>query len=189
MTDDPVFHELNAREIRALYDGDLQRQFPEDEVRPWESIEPLLQRGCYRACALERDGVIVSYAFFAKAGRSVLVDYLATPDPWKNRGYGSLLLKRLRSLLTEADRFFIESEDPDVLSGDAAVMARRRLAFYERNGFAQTSVRVLLFHVEYRILSSESGDRRDVNARSGIEELYTMIIPAKWRERILRFHD
>ena len=186
---DPIFRELDPQEIRALYDGDLQRQFPDDEVRPWESIEPLLAQGSYSAQALELDGAIVSYAFLAVVGRSMLVDYLATPDPWKNKGYGSALLNRLRSSLSQVDRIFIESEDPTALSGDAAEMARRRLAFYARNGFAETSVRVRLFHVEYRILSSEEGQARDRNARLGMEDVYHAIIPDKWRDKILRFHD
>ena len=184
-----VFRRLDAREMRLLYDTDLQRQFPSDEVRPWESIEPLLANGCYSGWALESEEGILSYAFLAEVGKNALVDYLATPDPWKSQGCGSLLLNRLRSSLMGVERVFIESEDPEAPNVEDAAMARRRLAFYARNRFGDTGVRVTLFHVVYRILSSESGPARSEHARKGMEEVYRAIIPDRWRSRILRFHD
>ena len=48
----------------------------------------------------------------------------------------------------------------------------------EQYGFAQTDVRVRLFGVAFRILSSESGPGRDARARAGMEDIYREIVPA-----------
>lgn len=173
------FRKMDLSEIREIYYGDMVRQFPDSERRSFGNIKDLTARGLYAGYGLYFEGEIRAYALIASIPGSgfYLLDYLAVPDPWKNRGYGSEILNRIRSVLAITDRVLIETEEPDVLQGQERDIASKRLGFYRKNGFRETSIELDLFSVRYRLYVNEKAEDSDDAIMYALEALYRAMIP------------
>ena len=150
-----ICRELTPAESRKVYDSCLTRQFPPDEVKSYAVIQRLRSRGMYLIYGLFAGDELLAYAFFARrrAGGELLMDYIAVLEPHQNRGLGSRFLALLAGVCGEHAAILAEVEDPDFAPDEAERRLRsRRVAFYLRNGFLDTGIRVTLFSVEYVIL-------------------------------------
>ncbi|MDO4739568.1 MAG: GNAT family N-acetyltransferase [Eubacteriales bacterium] len=179
---------LSLEQIRLLYEQDMTGQFGEMELRDYQSMVSLSQRGIYKGYGLFCDETLCSYALVAHFPEmdAVLVDYLATPDRFKNKGYGSALLRRLREELFPDGLMLIETEDPEHLSGEQKEFAQRRLGFYARNGFRECGVRVYLFTVWYRFYILGSAGDEQIFATA--EAIYRKIVPAHLHKEFVHLY-
>lgn len=106
----------------------MEASFPSDEYRPYTEQYALLRNPRYRLFTHEEDGHVIAFAATYFFDDWLFVEHLAVSPCHRNRGLGALLLRRLRA--ESACRLCLEVELPlDDLS-------RRRVAFYERNGFS-----------------------------------------------------
>lgn len=134
---DRIFRQLDNDEIRDWYSRELAEAFAENERKPLEDIFSLIQQDRYEIWGLFGTGcALIGYAALWKRPGIplVLLDYLGVTAALRNGGTGSEILKLLKDLNVP---IVAESETP--VAGDseeANSIRRRRIAFYERNGFA-----------------------------------------------------
>ena len=80
----------------------------------------------------------------------MLIDYLGVTAARRNGGLGGEILRLLQEKFRDWEGILVESEAPE--GGPEDALRRRRLGFYQRNGFRPLSYDCLLFGVHYRTL-------------------------------------
>ncbi len=183
-----IFRALSVQEMHDIYFADMIHQFPDSERRTWSNIERLFERGLYAAYGLFEDDSIRAYGTCASlpGGHDMILDYLAVPDVWKNRGYGSMFLKRLQSVIPNTDRILVETEDPDVLQDEQRDIAKRRLGFYARNGFLESNVLIDLFSVQYRLYFYGGTNNTDSGLITAADAIYRALQPPELYKKHVR---
>lgn len=146
--------ELTPKQLSDLYEGELKKAFPPEELKPLKAMEGLRARGCYDALGLWEGETLLGYALmWLEPGYPfALLDYLGTLEGMRSRGLGTKLLALLREHYAHYRGIFGEAEAPE--NGDPAdePLRRRRLGFYERNGFRYGGYDCALFGVHYQTL-------------------------------------
>lgn len=149
------FRLLTEDELTWLYETHLKRDFPPAELKPLKAIQKMAAAGNYEPYALFRDGELVSYALYWKAGDPyVMLDYFAVVPAERSKGTGSALLREmLDRFCVNGHGVFGEVEIPE--TGDPAVddLRRRRLGFYLRAGLQQRGFRTKIYSVPFIVLS------------------------------------
>ena len=98
----------------------------------------------------------MGYAFIVKQEKNYLVDYLAVFPGVRNQGVGTKMLRLLESHLSDAEMIMLEVEDPAFAENEMQEsQQKRRVAFYKRNGWKDTGLRVVCFGVPFIILRSK----------------------------------
>lgn len=151
---------LNKIELTALYSGELVRDFPKSELKPLKAMLALMDMGKYDPLLVTEGGETVGYAMvWLPANRKgALLEYFGVLPERRSGGLGSrildLLVERYGQLFGEAEA----PTDPDPAVND---LRRRRLGFYQRNGFRVLDYECALFGVHFNCLyrGSEADDR------------------------------
>lgn len=153
---------LNKEELTALYQKDMAVDFPRAELKPLSAMLRLMDLGRYDPLLVTDGGEAVGYAmlWLPEGREGALLEYFGVLRGKRSGGLGSRVLGLL------ADRYgqlFGEAEAP---GGDASReendLRRRRIAFYERNGFRVLDYQCALFGVRFNCLywGPEQDDRR-----------------------------
>ncbi len=149
---------LYKKEIDFIYKKYVVNHFDEDELRPLKSIKYLYKKKLYKCFKAVVDNVTVGYAFFYVNGDDILLDYFGIIDKYRSKGYGSLFLRKILKKLNKKT-IYIEVEDPDFsINEEDRFIRERRINFYSRNGVFLSDLKVLLFDVNYRIMTSKTND-------------------------------
>lgn len=130
----------------AAFEALYQISFPDDERKPFALMCRRAEEGKAELLSLRRDGQFVGLLFTLPHGDYVLLDYLAVDPACRNGGLGAEALRLVRARYPDK-LLFLEVEEPDT------EMARRRMAFYGRNGLLPTGLHIELFTVDMQILS------------------------------------
>ena len=153
---------LNKEELTALYQSDLTTDFPHAELKPLRAMLRLMDMGCYDPL-LAVDGekpAGYALAWLPKNRKGALLEYFGVFRELRNGGLGSkileLLMERYGQIFGEA-----EAPGPDA-SPEENGLRRRRIAFYERNGFRVLDYQCALFGVRFHCLyrGPETDDRK-----------------------------
>ncbi len=160
----------------------MQRDFPQSEIKPWEIAMDLYRRGIYEMLEAWEDGKMVGYVWtVCPAGDAVLIDYLAVLPEFRGSGVGSRMLNALRRRYQNGGKILLlESEYPQ--EAPDLEIARRRLGFYARAGFADTGVQVRLFGVRFCILSPVGE-----GAKWRMTEIYRAMFPEELYHQAVEF--
>ncbi len=152
---------LDEKELTRLYQNDLRRDFPGAELKPLGAMLRLIERGQYDPLLALDDASPVGYAmvWLPPEKNGALLEYLGVFPDRRSGGLGAQIL----ALLTQQyGQVFGEVEFPD--SGDPAEngLRRRRIAFYERNGFRLLDYECALFGVHFNCMyhGPETDDRK-----------------------------
>lgn len=188
-----MLRRLGRKEMAEIYDVQMQRDFPQAELKPWKRIGELLDGGSYFACGMYEKEKLMAYAFFVEtAGKQALLDYYAVSEEDRGTGVGSRCMALIREELRrrENEVLVIEVENPEYAGTQEERRNReRRIRFYEKNGARATGLRARLFGVEYRIMylpiKKEKGEEE---LRETLEEIYHTMFPERYfgKEVILR---
>lgn len=151
---------LDARQLTELYEGEMVHVFPREELKPLRAMLTLLDRGMYHPLALTDQGRQLGYALLwtGEDPDYALLEYLGVMRGLRNGGLGAemlaLLGERFPHLFGEAEA----PTDPDPAVNE---LRRRRLGFYERNGFRILNYECALFGVHFNCLyrGSETDDQ------------------------------
>ena len=148
------FRKLTLSEIHAVYKSDLfQTAFPRAEIRPWGGIQKHIAAGRYPCYGwFDDQGHLCTYAFCFACDDVLLLDYLASTPRMRGKGQGGAFLQELNAQLGAPVLGEVEaltSKDPD-----ENALRRRRMGFYNRNGFALRGVRTRVYGVDYRIIAN-----------------------------------
>lgn len=150
------FRLLTAEELAELYERDMKRDFPADELKPLSRLMELLERGEYEPYALFEDGALLAYALYwrAKGYRYVMLDYFAVMPELRNGGTGSAMLKdMLERFCQNGGGVFGEVEIPETGNEEIDALRRRRLGFYARAGILPVGFRTKIYGVPFEILA------------------------------------
>ena len=124
------------REVIDLY----RRAFPPEEQIPlWHMRLMSLRRDVGFRAWLD-DGALVGLTYTVDSPATVWLFYLAVNDSVRSRGYGSRILNGVRR--HAAGRTVVLELEPLDDGAPNLEQRRRRLAFYERGGFALTGYRI-----------------------------------------------
>lgn len=141
---------LTPEQLKQIYRRDLTVAFPPEELKPLRAMERLQADGTYCAWGLMDGEEIVGMAsVFRVAPGWSLFDYLCVTPARRGDGLGADLVSRLADL-ERGNVLFGESEVPQYAPDPE--LARRRLAFYQRNGAKLAGYDIALFGVPYRVL-------------------------------------
>ncbi len=172
------WREIGADERKDWFQTRLCRDFPADEVKPFDLLEKLCAEGSYH-CYLfyEQPEVPVGYACMMRMGRFTLLDYLAVEPSMRGGGYGSQILPILVEMLPEGGTLLIEAENPACAASleDRSVRLAR-VRFYKKAGMRMTEVLEKAFGVDFRILTggAETSDRETAD---GLTAVYAAMLP------------
>lgn len=172
-------------EIRRIYNGPMQKDFPDNERKPLRAIRELFDRGAYRCYGLYEADKRLGYAFLVWSqqpeGDCVLLDYLAVDVAQRNAGLGTELMKQLAQPFSGADCVLIEAEDPDCAQDEAVRALRaRRVGFYTRCSCRLTGVRANVFGADYVIFEYPTKRAHTDDELAAIyEEIYRQMLPAR----------
>ena len=117
---------LDVARFDEVYDI-MEKSFPFDEVRPREGQRKLLSNPVYRVYTFSEDDKILALAATWHFDDLLFLEHLATAPDARGRGIGSQMLSYLAN--NGEKTLCLEVEPPE------SELTRRRIAFYERNGF------------------------------------------------------
>ena len=169
---------LDAAALRRVYRDHVKADFPPAERKPLAMIEAQVRTGQYDTLGLFRGEELLAYAFLwrDKAGRCVLLDYLAVCRGGRGQGTGSAFLEQLKDHYGGFDGLLVEAEAEDPKAGEEAnALRRRRIGFYRRCGFRMLDYRARLFGVTYSMLAS--GTLTDADALAAHRRHYRLDQP------------
>ncbi len=105
----------------------MRESFPLEEYRPYEEQKALLQKPCYTLYGFGEGEIAGLLAVYEWADMR-FIEHFAIKPTLRGQGIGGRALQVLLTLSPKPT--YLEVELPDT------PLARRRIAFYERNGFA-----------------------------------------------------
>lgn len=153
---------LNKEGLTALYQNEMTADFPHAELKPLKAMLRLMDMGRYDPLLVTDGGTPVGYAlaWLPEGREGALLEYFGVLRGLRNGGLGT---KILELLMERYGQIFGEAEAP---GGDASPeendLRRRRIAFYERNGFRVLDYQCALFGVRFNCLyrGPETDDRK-----------------------------
>lgn len=164
---------LNKEELTALYQDEIMGDFPHSELKPLKAMLRLMDLGRYEPLLITEEGQAVGYALLWTTGdrSGALLEYFGVLRGLRNAGQGT----RILSLLAQRyGQLFGEAEAPCSHDPDINELRRRRIAFYERNGFRTLDYQCALFGVRFNCLyrGPETDDRKVEALHRGIYAEY-----------------
>ena len=151
---------MTKEELTDLYEKEMVNDFPRSELKPLKGMLNLMDRDAYDPILVIDEGKPVGYAMLwlpsDKSG--ALLDYFGVLRGMRNSGIGS----RILDLLAERyGQLFGEAEAPSSEIPEENDLRRRRIAFYQRNGFRVLDYECALFGVHFNCLyrGGETDDR------------------------------
>ncbi|MQN01333.1 MAG: GNAT family N-acetyltransferase [bacterium LCO1.1] len=135
------------RDIKAL----MKRAFPENEQSPFWMLRMLALRKTVDFLAWYKDGQFCGISYTAADQNGIFVLYLAVNDAIRSKGFGSKILSALEER-RNGRNILLNVEMPDEKAANA-LQRKKRLEFYERNGYHKTNAWIIDGGAQYLILS------------------------------------
>ena len=197
-----IIKELSDSELLEMYQKYINEHFPADEVKPLETIERMLKEdfyygfGLYDASEdfeeeLEADWLeqlpLMGYAFFVKDTKEsmLLLDYFAILEEYRNDGWGSIFLSKMKDIAEDYRGILLETEDTDFAKDEKErKLRKRRDSFYIRNGVIKTDVKSKLFGVNFAIWFYPVKEELSfADCRESLINIYKTIVPESMYEK------
>lgn len=115
-------------EFPAVYEM-LERAFPVDERRPYQAQKKINADDHQKTYVYKEEGELCAVLSCWELESFCYIEHLVVSERLRNRGLGQKILTEYRDRCDK--RLVFEVEPP------TTEMRRRRIAFYERNGFFQ----------------------------------------------------
>lgn len=181
INDRTVLRLLSSDEVSAIYHDHAVYDFPKAELKPLSTLIRLMKTGDYLCYGLFEENELRAYAFFAKNGAFLLLDYYAVCRGYRSSGYGGRFLARLHDNCRGIQGIILEVEAPDCAEDEGELSIRtRRIAFYQRCGVRKTALTSFLFGVEYDIMYFPcEGECPDEQLRGELLDIYRKMISSE----------
>lgn len=118
---------INISEFEEFY-RELKKSFIEDERRDFGNALRLFKDGKYEVRSIISDGKRVGFISLWHTPDFVFAEHFVIHEEYRNLGLGAKALCELKRLFS---KIVLEAEPP------IEEIAKRRLAFYKRNGFIE----------------------------------------------------
>lgn len=147
---------LNVKEIEEVYNQDMQRDFPKEEIKPLKTILELVRQGYYQCYGCFENKRLCAYLFFVWEHKDLtLLDYFAVIPEFRRQGAGGKALALIRQEFSEEGfwgiLFEIERISLAVNEEQKRVRTNRK-KFYLQNGCMETGLESKIFGVGYELL-------------------------------------
>jgi len=171
---------LNESQAESIYSGEMTRDFPENELKPFAAVRQMMRDGIYEPLAFYDDANrLTAYAWQTVLPErpNALLDYYAVMPACRGGGVGTKILQELAQYYAPRKHsLIIECEHPAEAPDPAA--ARRRIGFYLRAGAHATAMESRVFGVRYQIYSMPAGCRApDAEINDDLKALYRTMVP------------
>lgn len=110
--------------------SDMQKQFPQSEMKSYEVFLKLIDDGKYHVLAAYDREILVGYVIFAEIEDVIWLDYIAVLEELHSKGYGSKILNELKNIHSHKIGCILEVECSD----ESEPNTLRRIKFYENLG-------------------------------------------------------
>ena len=140
----PATTEQDLNRVRNLY----MVSFPDSERKPFDMILAMHETGNADILMMmdpDFSGLLITM----KDDGLLLIDYLAVDPAIHSQGHGSRALTAFEALYP-GQRVVLEIENPD--KAPEGSPERRRLSFYQNNGFSVMNTGIRLFDVPMKLL-------------------------------------
>ena len=118
-----MIEKLKLHEFDTVY-AIMEQSFPLEEYRSYEGQKALLMDPAYAIYLAKEEGKILGFGAVWQLEKWLFLEHLAVAPQYRNRGIGAELLGYLAE-----KHCCLEVELPET------DLARRRIGFYQRNGF------------------------------------------------------
>ncbi len=177
---------LDTNQITDIYNTYMVKDFPPDELKPLAHILKMAQEGLCTCYAVYDGGKVLSYFNLCEADGYVLVDYLAVNPEMRGKGIGSMTLEYLKKAAGN-NCIIVECEDiHKAVRSEEEIIRHRRIAFYERAGFALTDVKARLFGVDYVLLTYPKNAN---DLAKGYETVYRRMLGEELYNKYMRIYN
>ena len=105
----------------------MEESFPIDERRTMENQKKLLSEKSYELLGCKEEGKLLSFFALWQFEDFLFIEHFAVDKKVRNGGLGAVMLSNLQKMNDK--KIILEVEPP------ADELTKRRVAFYERNGF------------------------------------------------------
>ena len=179
---------LDAQELTALYRTELVNAFPPTELKPLRSMLNLMAQNRYEALGLYDENGLHGYALtWLEPGIPfALLDYFGTLEGQRGSGLGTKMLDMLAEHYKDYRGVFGEAEGVFSPDPEERALQRRRLAFYERNGFRYGGYDCALFGVHYLTLIRGDADVSPEELLDAHRRIYKSGIPKEAYDRFIQ---
>lgn len=169
---------LTKEQLKDIYENRMKDDFPEAELKPLDAMYSMMDLDCYDALAVLKDDVVVGYSLLTKVPNRefLLLDYLSIYKEYRQGGYGSEVLAKLKEHYS-GKIIFIESENPDFQDEEHKKIAQKRLCFYEKNGAVNTGVLTKIWTVPYINFALCDGQMQRSQVEDSLNAIYEIMIP------------
>ena len=179
---------LNKAETKVLYNSEMKRAFPPSELKPLSAIEDMRDKGRYEPLGLYEGEELLGYAFmWLEPGIPfALLDYFGTLEGQRGTGLGTKMLDMLAEHYRDYRGIFGEAEGAFSPDPEENALQKRRLAFYERNGFRYGGYDCALFGVHYLTLIRGDADVSPEELVNAHQRIYQSGIPKPAYDRFIQ---
>lgn len=150
-----TYKKLTVAEAQEIYNTYMVVDFPPIELKPFKTIQNLMETDQYRCYGFYEGEQLAGYAFLCdnKEHTASLLDYYAIMADRRGQGYGQKIIQVLREIHGGYDCLILESENPDFAANEKELQTRkRRLHFYDKCGVKYAGFKGNTFDVEYVVL-------------------------------------
>lgn len=179
---------MGEKEIKRVYEEQLLKDFPPEELKPLEVILQQKKEGHYLCYGLYDYETLAAYAFFVQGTKSkcILLDYLAVCGNLRSKGYGGKFLQKLKNeILNQYSGIIFEVESGLTVKDEKEYQTcKRRLAFYQNNGLRFTRISVVLYGVDLvGMYLPIQENQEDEALYEALDDIYQYIYTPKQREQ------
>lgn len=166
-----------------------KHDFPKSERKPfWMILQNVYHKKCSDILTLKEENKTVAYAITLKKSRykAVLLDYLATLETGRSKGYGSRFLQGMKQFYAEKSGIFIEIEACGMgETKEENEIRERRKAFYLRNGFVMLPIHLVLFGIDMHVMYLPIQQQLPENPLETLKDLYVNHLGEKLTQRYI----
>ena len=118
--------QLNFIDFEKIYKI-MEKSFPLTEFRPQNEQAELFKNKYYKIYGIKKSEELISFAAVWEFDNFIFIEHLATHHEHRNEGFGAKILCKILALSDKIVCLEVEPPTND--------LSKRRVAFYERNGF------------------------------------------------------
>lgn len=183
---------LRGSEVKKVYEKDMHRDFPEEEIKPLGIILDLIGQGHYCCYGIFEEERLCAYLFFVWERRKIaMLDYFAVLPEFRRKGVGGEAIRLAVGELAKEcfEGILFEIEKISLAANDCQKQQRMdRKKFYLRNGCLESGLESEIFGTGYEILYLLIGKKR-LNYREiekSYQEIYQRMVKKKhWKNNII----
>ena len=187
---------LDNAEIGQIYPAYRKEDLPSDELKPLSHITRSADAGYGFSLGIYEGEALVGYAVFilCEETKCALLDYFAILGDRRGTGLGhrafSMFEAYFEENLPEIAGLYIESERVSAAREEGQRLTRqRRIAFYRSCGCEMTTLRSVLFGVDYSVLYKALGEGKQGASLCALSALYKKMFKAEHYKRFVTLSE